>query len=133
MSSSPLTPALRNIIAARDQNRCVYCQSQQAISGTKFTIDHIIPQSLGGTNDPDNLCLACWDCNLSKQNRIAVLDQESGESVPLFHPVQQNWQDHFVWEMKTGCTSLAKRPLGKPPLQHSDSTAPGCYKPEFAG
>jgi hypothetical protein len=63
----------------------------------QFTIDHIIPESLGGTHELDNLCLACWDCNLIKQSRIAAMDSESGETVPLFHPIQQEWREHFRW------------------------------------
>ena len=34
-----------------------------------MTIDHIIPQSKGGTNDPDNLQLLCGACNSTKGNR----------------------------------------------------------------
>lgn len=30
--------------------------------------DHIVPVSRGGTNNPDNLALACADCNLGKGN-----------------------------------------------------------------
>lgn len=112
MSSSPITPTLRSVIAKRDQNRCVYCQSQQEICGTKFTIDHIIPESLGGTNDPENLCLACWDCNLSKQNRVAVIDEKSGESAPLFHPNQQNWDEHFSWDAD-GVYLIGKTAVGR--------------------
>lgn len=32
-------------------------------------IEHILPLSRGGTNYPDNICLCCRDCNLSKYNR----------------------------------------------------------------
>jgi 5-methylcytosine-specific restriction endonuclease McrA len=27
------------------------------------TVDHLVPQSLGGTHDPDNLATACFTCN----------------------------------------------------------------------
>lgn len=33
------------------------------------TVDHIIPVSLGGTHDEDNLQLAHWSCNHKKRNR----------------------------------------------------------------
>ena len=34
-----------------------------------LTIDHIIPRSRGGTDDPDNLQLLCAQCNSTKGNR----------------------------------------------------------------
>ena len=34
-----------------------------------MTIDHILPRSRGGTNDPDNLQLLCGACNSTKSNR----------------------------------------------------------------
>lgn len=40
---------------------CVYC-------GTPYagTVDHVLAQSRGGTDDPDNLVSACFTCNVSK-------------------------------------------------------------------
>lgn len=35
------------------------------------SVDHIIPRSLGGTNDPANLALAHLLCNIRKSNRVA--------------------------------------------------------------
>lgn len=36
------------------------------------TIDHIIPQSLGGTDDKANLQLLCKYCNEAKGNKLAT-------------------------------------------------------------
>ena len=33
------------------------------------SLDHIIPQSAGGTNDLGNLVLCCLECNIRKQTR----------------------------------------------------------------
>lgn len=35
--------------------RCGYCQTAEAIVGTPMEIDHIIPESLGGLTEEDNL------------------------------------------------------------------------------
>jgi 5-methylcytosine-specific restriction endonuclease McrA len=38
---------------------CEYCHSSEEASASLFTLDHLIPQSLGGTDTEDNLALAC--------------------------------------------------------------------------
>ena len=70
---------------------------QERLIGASLTIDHIIPRSLGGETTLENLCLACWDCNMIKSIRTQGTDPESGEIVSMFHPNRQNWPDHFRW------------------------------------
>lgn len=65
--------------------------------GMRFTVDHIVPQALGGGDEPSNLCLACWDCNLAKGARIAAVDPHTNALVVLYHPHKERWVDHFVW------------------------------------
>jgi 5-methylcytosine-specific restriction endonuclease McrA len=77
MSQTSISPQLRLKVAESSQHRCCYCLSQEDNSGLKYTVDHIIPESLGGETEVDNMCLACWDCNLYKQNRISAIDPES--------------------------------------------------------
>ncbi len=98
MSRTRIPPALRQLVAERSRHRCSYCLTPEDIVGAQFTVDHIIPESLGGATMPDNLCLACWGCNLIKHDRIAALDPETGETARLFHPQKQDWHTHFVWE-----------------------------------
>lgn len=57
----------RKIILLRDQFMCQYCG--YAGSYKDMTIDHIIPQSLGGKHSFDNCVAACKDCNCSKGAR----------------------------------------------------------------
>lgn len=45
-------------------HRCAYCGS-----GGKLTIEHVIPISKGGRNEPDNVIPACKPCNLKKHAR----------------------------------------------------------------
>ena len=54
----------------------------------------------GGQTQLENLCLACWNCNLIKGQRIAAHDSKEGKMVALFHPNKQLWDEHFVWQEK---------------------------------
>ena len=62
-----------------------------------FQIDHIIARKHHGTDELDNLALACFACNNHKGPNIAGIDRDSGEVVRLFHPRQDRWQEHFDW------------------------------------
>lgn len=112
MSRPCISPQLRQVVAARSDYRCAYCLTDEQIVGGFFTIDHIIPLSLGGITTPENLCLACWDCNLIKSARIAALDPNTGLMTPLFHPYKQDWDDHFVWQAE-GLLILGSTPVGR--------------------
>jgi hypothetical protein len=69
----------------------------QSLQGATFHIEHITPQSAGGTDDTENLALACPSCNLAKSNRTQVSDPETQQIVPLFNPREARWSDHFLW------------------------------------
>ncbi|MEH1819486.1 MAG: HNH endonuclease [Nostoc sp.] len=56
-----------------------------------------MPLSLGGTDNLENLALACFHCNRRKTNRLMATDLQSGEEVLLFNPRQHIWSDHFIW------------------------------------
>jgi 5-methylcytosine-specific restriction endonuclease McrA len=89
--ASALAATVRN----RDRDRCEYCKMHQSLQGATFQIEHIIPRSLGGATNLDNLVLACPSCNLHKSNATKGIDPETGQFVPLFHPVHQTWTEHF--------------------------------------
>ncbi|CCW14628.1 HNH endonuclease [Rhodococcus aetherivorans] len=55
---------LRYEILRRDNHSCRYCGA--TAPGVKLTVDHVIPQVLGGSNEPSNLVTACSDCNNGK-------------------------------------------------------------------
>ena len=92
MSHSRVSKALRERIEERDRHRCSYCLTPEAITGAPMELDHIIPESLGGPTEPENLCLACGVCNSHKAGRIAAHDPESGAmSDSLIRCVRHGW------------------------------------------
>lgn len=76
---------------------CEYCHTVETWQLIEFTIDHVIPLSLGGSDDPGNLALACFHCNRRKSNNIFVLNMESGSQITIFDPRKMIWQEHFIW------------------------------------
>jgi hypothetical protein len=109
MSTTYIPKALRDLVAQQARYRCGYCLTQEAVVGTPMEVDHIIPESLGGLTEEDNLWLAYSLCNDHKGDRIAALDPETGEIVRLFDPRHQIWSEHFAW------TSEGDRILGLTP------------------
>lgn len=88
---------LKKAIRERAQYLCEYCHSPERLSPSRFTVDHIMPRSLGGSDEMENLALACRRCNERRYNFVAGIDPDTQEIVPLFNPRQEQWQEHFVW------------------------------------
>jgi hypothetical protein len=84
-------------IREQAQNVCEYCHASELWQYVHFTVDHIIPLSQGGTDDVENLCLACFHCNRRKSFYIFGIDPFTGAEVPLFHPRKDCWNEHFIW------------------------------------
>lgn len=57
----------RNEIYERDKWHCGYCGD--AVTRENATLDHILPQSQGGTHAKDNLRTACLMCNSIKSGK----------------------------------------------------------------
>ena len=57
---------LRFEILRRDQFRCRYCGLKA--EAVELRVDHVIPEALGGTDEPSNLVAACEPCNNGKSS-----------------------------------------------------------------
>ncbi len=97
-----MTPAkvpqhLADRVRERARQRCEYCLTPEWLTGQQWEIDHIVPRARGGATRFDNLCLACAACNGFKLDRTMALDTETGQTITLFNPRTQRWNDHFAW------------------------------------
>lgn len=90
MSQTAIAAALRKSVAARAHYCCSYCLTQEEVVGMQFTVDHIIAESLGGQTVAENLCLACWDCNLIKITALLRLTPIQGPWLPCFTPINKS-------------------------------------------
>jgi hypothetical protein len=97
MSETRVPKGLRRLVTEQAKHRCGYCLTSEYVVGTPMEIDHILPESLGGLTEEENLWLACSLCNDHKGDRIAALDPETGEIVRLYNPRFQDWHEHFTW------------------------------------
>ena len=79
--------SLRRYVRSRAGDRCEYCRLRQEHETlTPFHVEHVIAAQHGGTDDDDNLALACAWCNLIKGPNIASLDPATGSLARLFIP-----------------------------------------------
>ncbi len=78
-------------------NRCGYRLSPQHLVLGPLEIEHLIPSSLGGSDDDTNLWLACRMCNNFKAAQISALDPQTNQIVKLYDPRRQVWREHFEW------------------------------------
>lgn len=92
----PISRAVRQALRERAGYMCEYCHSPERLSANRFTAEHVIPKSLGGSDELDNLALACCRCNERRYNFVAGIDPETQEIVPIFNPRQQKWQERGV-------------------------------------
>jgi hypothetical protein len=93
----PISEEDRQFVRKRAKYLCEYCHSSERVSPSRFTMEHVVPQSLGGSDHTDNLALACRRCNERRYNFVEALDPQTGRMVSLFNPREQLWREHFAW------------------------------------
>jgi HNH endonuclease len=117
-----ISNALRQVVAARAQGLCEYCQTAQTIV-IEMEIDHIVPEAAGGATEADNLCLACISCNTFKSAFQTRIDLQTGTEVRLFNPRQQQWDEHFRWSVDgsqiIGTTSTGRATVARLQMNRS--------------
>jgi 5-methylcytosine-specific restriction endonuclease McrA len=97
MRKPRVTTKQRRTVVEQAHGCCEYCLSQVRFSTQSFSIEHIIPRDKDGKTELANLALSCQGCNNHKYNKTVGLDPASKQLVPLYHPRQQKWSDHFAW------------------------------------
>ena len=65
-----------------------------------------------GTDDPDNLALACRRCKERRYNFTTGRDPVTRTEIALFNPVQDVWTEHFAWTVD-GQWIVGTTPIGR--------------------
>ena len=81
-------------------------------------IEHIRPKKHAGTDDAENLALACIECNLRKGTNVAGYDPDTGTLTELFNPGIRSGQSILSG---AGILPLAVLPWVGQPLSYSIS------------
>ena len=107
-----ISPEIQRLVRQRANQLCEYCHTSERWQYVRFTIDHVIPLAQGGSDDANNLALACFHCNRKKADRLTALDPDSDEEVPLFNPRRDAWSEHFIWS-SDGLFIVGLTPTGR--------------------
>lgn len=87
---------VRRIVRERAESRCEYCRMRERWEPFyRYHIEHIRARQRGGTDDAENLALACHHCNFLKGPNLTSIDPDGQTIVPLFHPRIDEWSEHF--------------------------------------
>ena len=97
------------VVAQRADHRCEYCRAPEVVFNSRFEVEHIFPQ---GSNEEDNLALACRSCNVYKSDYLTGYDEITQSDCRLFNPRADLWSDHFEIDTRNrmieGLTSVGR-------------------------
>jgi HNH endonuclease len=119
--------AIQHAVRERASGRCEYCHSPEWVCAARFTLDHLLPRSRGGTDEPHNLAVACRRRNERRYNFTTGRDPVTQQEIPLFHPVQDVWAEHFAWtpdgQWIVGATAIGRATVERLDLndEHHDN------------
>lgn len=108
---SYISEKLRQKIIEQSGNRCGYCLGEQRYIFAPLEIDHILPTAEGGTDDEENLWLACRLCNSYKGMKTHEIDPLTRRKISLFNPRKQIWKRHF--QIENGIKIVGKTACGR--------------------
>ncbi len=112
MSDRHIPEELKERVRAEAGECCGYCLSPQRLVLGWLEIEHIVPSARGGSDEEDNLWLACRLCNNYKGTQTETLDPVTNKRVALFNPRRQRWSDHFAWS-EDGTRVLGRTVCGR--------------------
>ena len=115
--------ATSQFVRERDGNQCEYCRFPQSFSELRFHTEHIIARQHGGSDDPDNLALACPECNYHKGDQSERRGPQYGPGDADLQPTSRSLARSFrargrhdCWDEPGGANDslAAQHEPGKP-------------------
>ncbi len=75
---------VRTFIFERDGYRCQMCGKMPKRDGVTLHVDHVTPESKGGTSSVTNLQTLCASCNLTKGAKLHTEKETTKKKVTLY-------------------------------------------------
>ena len=110
------------LVAERAGHRCEYCRAPEAVFNFPFEVEHILPPVCGGADSEWNWALACRACNLFKSDRVEARDPETEQTVRLFDPHRDRWDEDFQVEPRFG-SMVGITPIGRATVEQLNMNA----------
>ncbi len=101
------------VLIARDGPRCCWCGRETGTRRHPATVEHLLPRSRGGTDNTDNLAVACYPCNNQRSNDL-------GPPARAFDRFE-GWATALWWG--------GKAPWGRPTVGGAQGTAEAAAAP----
>jgi 5-methylcytosine-specific restriction endonuclease McrA len=118
------TARQKRTVAERAAGCCEYCLSPVTFSPDPFAVEHIQPLAEGGPTRLPNLAYSCQGGNNAKYTHTSALDPTTGEQVPLYHPREHRWHDHFAWSADF-LELVGRTPIGRATVAQLHLNRPG--------
>lgn len=104
-----ISPGVRAFVFERDEHKCQRCGTPD-----RLTIDHIVPLSRGGDDEPENLWVLCLSHNSEKGNRsdekyLRPLGEGADGSLAA---VAVAFSQRRRWELEAKSAVIAARDAG---------------------
>jgi len=102
----PHVPFTRYNVFLRDRFTCQYCKT--AFKAHDLNFDHVVPRSMGGKTNFENIVASCYPCNTDKGShpikpmrapyRPTVFElQDIGRRFPP-NFLHESWADYLYWD-----------------------------------
>lgn len=129
---NPIRASIKHHYRTAQGNTCCYCRQVLPVNhGAAWHAEHVVPRESHPEFmfTPENLALACPDCNLSKSNKQTLSDPsvtiypDSGDAFLVVHPHFDEYQIHVE---QGGYTYVSLSEKGEWTIRH-------CNLARFAG
>ena len=112
-----ISDAFRLRVRQSAKEQCGYCRIGSHLVYAPMEIDHVFPRSRGGSDEEENLWLACPFCNNAKSDQITGIDPLTQDVISLFHPRQSHWNEHFAWDQNDKAVIVGCTPCGRATIE----------------
>lgn len=84
----------------RWMGKCIHCRrkitlGKDGATEGSATLEHIVPRTHGGTNELDNLSIACSRCNHQKGRKLDVLHVSDARLQDVIARLKQRKEDRY--------------------------------------